>query len=121
MSKRVLIVEDDDDVLALVKMRFEELGYLIESASSLAEAIKLAVNSMYDIYVVDMRLNNLDAMPLLEQISMNQHGENRTIIHTGAEYNEFDLRSLAKYFSSLVPKSHASPERIARIAKDMQN
>lgn len=68
-SPRVLVVEDDIDIQALVKRCLEEEGFEVWAAVTGADALVMADRLEFDIAVVDLRLPDVDGMLLVRQFS----------------------------------------------------
>lgn len=54
MKRRILIVDDYDDLASELKKRFENSGYKVEKTESSAEGIFLESNNDYDIVITDL-------------------------------------------------------------------
>lgn len=59
-SPRILVVDDEDSVLAALRRRFERLGYEVMTASTAADGIRLISNSeiAYDVILTDMSIED---------------------------------------------------------------
>jgi DNA-binding response OmpR family regulator len=53
---RILCVEDNEDTSVLLDMLLTHDGYEVESARNLADTLKLASSSVFDLYLLDHRL-----------------------------------------------------------------
>jgi len=60
---RVLVIDDEDAVVAAVKRRLEREGYDVDSAENAAEGIQKILDrpKPYDIIVTDMSMDNPDS------------------------------------------------------------
>jgi len=65
---KILIVEDDENILSLLKRGFEEEGYVIDSSSDGDEAEYLITTSSYDIIILDWMLPNKSGINILQSI-----------------------------------------------------
>jgi CheY-like chemotaxis protein len=61
ISRYVLVVDDDPDYLALVRMQLESAGHEVTCASSPKEAEELIKQRQPDIAVVDLMMDHPDA------------------------------------------------------------
>lgn len=61
MKKRVLIVEDDQDMMMQMEMYFEANGYEVVKAYSQEEAQKVIESGDFDAAVLDLMLENPDS------------------------------------------------------------
>ncbi len=65
---RILIVDDDADLLQLLSMRLTSAGYEVVSADSAEVAIKSLAMARPQLVITDMRMHGMDGMALFEHI-----------------------------------------------------
>jgi len=65
---KILIVEDDENILSLLKRGFEEEGYIIDSSSDGEEAEYLITTNSYDIIILDWMLPTKSGIEILKSI-----------------------------------------------------
>jgi two-component system, OmpR family, alkaline phosphatase synthesis response regulator PhoP len=64
--KRILVVEDEPDLLELLRLRFKEEGYAIATAMNGLDAVKKARSTMPDLILLDVMLPELDGFAVCE-------------------------------------------------------
>ncbi|MGH7213435.1 MAG: response regulator [Tepidisphaeraceae bacterium] len=67
-QKRVLLVDDDNDILTSMQAAFEPTGALIETANNGNKAVELAEKNDPDLVVLDMMLPGRSGFLVLEKI-----------------------------------------------------
>jgi DNA-binding response OmpR family regulator len=67
-GKRILLVDDDADILISMQAAFEPTGAIVESASNGNKAVELAEKSSPDLVVLDMMLPGRSGFLVLEKI-----------------------------------------------------
>src|SRR5216110_3782811 len=67
-GKRVLLVDDDNDILTSMQAAFEPTGAVIETASNGNKAVELAEKNDPDVVVLDMMLPGRSGFLVLEKI-----------------------------------------------------
>ena len=67
-SPRVLVVEDDESVLVTTRAVLELDGYHVQSATSLADAMRLVDHGVYDAVLTDLRLDGFDGLEILRRL-----------------------------------------------------
>lgn len=67
-GKRILLVDDDQDILASMQAAFEPTGAIIELAANGNKAVELAEKSQPDLVVLDMMLPGRSGFLVLEKI-----------------------------------------------------
>lgn len=68
MMNRLLVVDDDLNILKVLKMRLESEGYQVETASDIAMAKDLAVKNKYDLAILDMKFSGGTGIDLMKSI-----------------------------------------------------
>lgn len=73
MSKiKLLVVDDEHDLLELLVRRLQRKGYEVDSADTAEDALELLKNTDYDVAVYDIRLPKMDGIELLRETKLLQ-------------------------------------------------
>ena len=67
-ARRILIVDDDSDLLQLLSMRLTSAGFEVDTANSAEAAINNLDISRPHLVITDMRMQGMDGMALFEHI-----------------------------------------------------
>ena len=62
---RVLIIEDDPEVVAYLVKGLKENGYIVDHATDGKDGLFLAVSENYDVMVIDRMLPNVDGLTII--------------------------------------------------------
>lgn len=82
---RVLYVDDHEDSAEMLKLVLAESDYEVQSARSVQQALEMASQVSFDLYVVDKRLPDGSGLELLQQF--NEITPNvPCIVYTGDVY-----------------------------------
>ena len=65
---KILLVDDDENLLRLMTIRLQGEGYRVECAEGGKEALKLLNSHSFDAVLSDLRMPGLDGMSLFEEI-----------------------------------------------------
>ena len=65
---RVLVVDDDENILKLIKMRLEMEGYGAVTASNAEAALELARTEMFDVALLDYKLADKNGIALMSDL-----------------------------------------------------
>ncbi len=65
-SGKILVVDDDQNLLELVKMRLESAGYEITTASREEDALDAVKGKAFNLGIVDLQLKHQDGISLME-------------------------------------------------------
>lgn len=71
MRKKVLLVEDDSELLELLRLSFRSAGFSVGTASNGIEALKKVQSLNPDLIVLDMVLPELDGFAVCETLRKN--------------------------------------------------
>lgn len=66
MSKKILIVDDEVDLVNLLRVRFESYGYTVISAFDGGEGVKLALKEKPDLILLDIMMPKMDGYTALK-------------------------------------------------------
>ena len=80
---KILIVDDDEEVLIALERLLESEGYRTATAWSRIDAIALLEKSQFDLLLVDEFLEGRDAEPLVVELRLKQPQVFPLLMHTG--------------------------------------
>jgi DNA-binding response OmpR family regulator len=68
MAKRILVVDDDENILNLEKTILEQKGFDVTSAGGGAEALRLLGTGTYDLVLLDVMMPEVDGFMVCRKI-----------------------------------------------------
>lgn len=68
MSKRLLVVDDEEILLKGLKYSLEQEGYIIDDCTDGLEAYEKAINNTYDLVILDLMLPSMDGLEVCRKI-----------------------------------------------------
>jgi len=66
--EKILVVDDDTNILKVIKMRLEAEGYQVTTAGKAKTALELANDAVFDFALVDLKLNGVNGIELMETL-----------------------------------------------------
>lgn len=75
---KILIIEDDENILSLLKDGFEEENFIVETANNGSDGLYLASMNSYDVIILDWMLPQMSGINILEKI--RNEGINTAVI-----------------------------------------
>lgn len=94
MKKRVLLVDNDPDILELLRMGLEEMGFSVRTTFSGLAALRAIEEDLPDILVTDLVMPNISGEKLLKIVrAVPEWGTLRTIVISGVAAEAPELRS----------------------------
>lgn len=73
-QEHLLVVDDDEGLLQLLKMRLTAMGFCVTPCTTGAEAIEAAKKNLFDLAITDLRLRGEDGLDLTEELLRIQPG-----------------------------------------------
>lgn len=87
--KRILVVDDEQDLCEILKFNLETEGYEVESANSAEEALEMDIAS-FDLLLLDVMMGGMSGFQLAKQLKGNPMTANVPIIFLTARDTEND-------------------------------
>jgi two-component system, OmpR family, alkaline phosphatase synthesis response regulator PhoP len=116
MSKKILIVDDEPDILKIVIFRLKSKGYQTTSAISGEEALSLLAEDKPDLIILDLRLPGINGDEVCRKIKTNQEFCDIPVILLTASTGQ-DLEKLTEEIGAIdfIRKPFDSQEFIDKI------
>ena len=90
-KERILVVEDEQDILELVRYNLSRENYKVFCASSGEEALQIAVSESLDLIVLDLMLPGIDGLEVTRRLKKNPKTQDIFIIMLTAKGSEADI------------------------------
>ena len=87
--KRILVVDDEQDLCEILKFNLETEGYEVETANSAEEALEMDIAS-FDLLLLDVMMGGMSGFQLAKQLKDNPMTANVPIIFRTARDTEND-------------------------------
>ena len=116
MGAKILVVDDEHDVLKMIRIRLEKNGYTVITASSGEECIEKAAEEKPDVILLDVLLPGMSGLEVSRRLKANNVTRDIPIIIvtalTGEDIAAKSKDRGAKYFIS---KPFGMEELLAKI------
>ncbi len=90
-NESILVVDDEEDVLELVRYNLDKSGYQVETASSGEEALAKARRKLPDLVILDLMLPGMDGLEVCKKLKNDAKTEGLPIIVLTAKGEESDI------------------------------
>lgn len=90
-KERILVVEDDDDILQLLKYNLAKEGYRVTGAASGEEALRVLKTSVPDLVLLDLMLPGVDGLEVCRTLKREAQTSQIPIIMLTAKGEEADI------------------------------
>jgi DNA-binding response OmpR family regulator len=91
-SKKILIVDDEEDFLALLRYALEERGFEVASASNAIEAGILISSQLPAVILMDIKMPGINGFQACEALKKNSLTKDVPIIVVSALSDDADIR-----------------------------
>jgi two-component system, OmpR family, phosphate regulon response regulator PhoB len=116
MTHRVLVVDDEPDITALVAYHLARSGYRVSTASSGSEAIKAAMEERPDLVVLDLMLPGMSGYDVLRELRTREETRDTGVVLLTARKEEADrIEGLTRGADDYVVKPFSPQELVLRI------
>ena len=90
-NQKVLVVDDEEDILELLKFNLSREGYQVTCATSGEQALRLVRSENPDLIVLDLMLPGIDGLEVTRRLKNDPDTKNLPIIMLTAKGEEADI------------------------------
>jgi two-component system response regulator GlrR len=119
-SGRILVVDDDNSLLELMRMRLESANYEVTATMKEEEAIEAAKGQVFDLSIVDLRLAQKDGISLMKELHLIVP-DMPVIILTAHGSIETAVEAIKKGAYSYLTKPFEPQEMLLHIERALEN
>jgi len=117
MTHRILVVDDEPDITALVAYHLAKEGYRVATASTGAEALKAAASAPPDLVVLDLMLPGVSGYDVLQELRRHPETRDVGVILLTARKDELDrVKGLSLGADDYVVKPFSPKELVLRVS-----
>ncbi|MGM0369927.1 MAG: response regulator [Bacillota bacterium] len=90
-NKKILIVDDEDIIVDLVRTRLSSLGYSIEYSSNGQSGIELVEEYQPDLMIIDLMMPKINGFEVIRQLKNNRANQQLKIIVLSSKTSDKDI------------------------------
>ncbi len=90
-KERILVVDDEEDILELVRFNLVKEGYHVAGALTGEEALRKARSDSFDLIVLDLMLPGIDGLEVTKKLKSNEKTQHIPIVMLTAKGEEADI------------------------------
>lgn len=115
-GERILVVDDEPDIVALVAYHLAKAGYRISTASNGADALRMARQDRPALIVLDLMLPGMSGMEVLQQLRADESGQDIAVLLLTARREEPDrIKGLSSGADDYLTKPFSPQELVLRV------
>ena len=107
-KKRILIIEDDEEMRSLLKDLFEEEGFETDSVEKGTYAFKKLMTESFALIITDIRMPGFSGLEIIPGLKKFQP-DTPIVVITAFGGEEVHLRTLERGADAYFRKTHPSP------------
>jgi DNA-binding response OmpR family regulator len=116
MSERILVIDDDADVVQFVRLSLAREGYEVVTALDGAAGLRLALETPPDLVLLDILMPDIDGLELLSRLRVNPATTNVPVVLLTARADAHDrVRGLELGADDYITKPFDIEELVARV------
>ncbi|HEX9916273.1 MAG TPA: response regulator transcription factor [candidate division Zixibacteria bacterium] len=116
MSKQILVIEDDKDIVQLLKHYLEKEGFVVKEAADGFSGLEKTKSNKFDLIILDIMLPEMDGLEVCKELRSDPKTASIPIIMLTAKTEETDkIVGLELGADDYVTKPFSPKELIARI------
>ncbi|MDD5071873.1 MAG: response regulator [Patescibacteria group bacterium] len=113
--KKILIIEDEDALSEIYKMKFEQEGYRVFSASDGEEGIAAAKKAKPDLILLDLVLPKMDGYEVLKKLRKEEReGKSKVYILSNLGQNGEIKKGFANGADGYMVKANLTPSQLVK-------
>ncbi|MFA5359603.1 MAG: response regulator [Patescibacteria group bacterium] len=121
-SAKILLIEDEEAIINMYKLRFDKEGFQIEIARNGAWGLKLARQKKFDIILLDMVMPAMNGYEAIKALKSDDNTKNVPIIILSNSAQDGDIKKAKKLgANSYLLKSMITPAKLVEEVKRYLN
>lgn len=122
-KKNIMVVDDEENIVELVKAILEDEGYGVSTASDGKECLDKLKTAKPQLIILDMMMPGMSGREVCEKIRANPKTKNlRVVFLTVAKFSEAGKGILEKMnVSDYITKPFENKDLVARVKKALSN
>lgn len=118
MSAKIAIIEDDQAISQMYRIKFEAEGYTVETAENGKLGLELAEKMKPDIVLLDLMMPEMTGDEMLTRMRKTDWGKNiKVVILTNMGEQEIPQAIKTLDVSAFIVKADMTPRQVAELVK----
>lgn len=119
MAVKIAIIEDDQAISQMYRIKFEAEGYEVETAENGKLGLELCESMRPDIILLDLMMPTMTGDEMLEKLRATEHGKSvKVVILTNMGEQEVPEKVKELGVDEVVLKADMTPRQVAELVKN---
>ncbi len=118
MATKIAIIEDDQAISQMYRIKFEAEGYEVETADNGKLGLQLCETMRPDIILLDLMMPEMTGDEMLEKLRMTAYGKDTKVViltNMGEQEVPQNVRDLG--VTDIILKADMTPRQVAELVK----
>ena len=121
-SAKILLIEDEEAIVNMYKLRFQKSGFIIEAARNGAWGLKLAKQKKFDVIILDMVMPAMNGFEALKSLKADASTKDVPVIILSNSAQDKDIAKAKELgAAACLLKSAITPARLVEEVKKIIN
>ena len=117
MPKKILIIEDEENLVKLLSVNLKTRGFSVVAASDGEEGLEMAFAEMPDAVILDVRLPSIDGWEICQRLKNNEKTKHIPVIFLTAASQKKDAEKASEVGGDLYLTKPFDPLELADIVE----
>jgi len=115
-KKKVLVIDDENDILLIIKSALHEEGYDVATANNGYDGLALAEDASPDLIILDIMMPEMDGFEVLQQLKENEKtAQIPVVILTGLSSKDKIREALNKGIDYYIVKPFEYQDLVSKV------
>lgn len=98
MSKRILVVDDDQKILQVIKIMLQHEGFEVTAVSESPQGLELALEEDFDLVILDVMMPQMDGYEFFDRLRQDERTRDLPVLLLTAKGKYDIIRDRSRYF-----------------------
>lgn len=118
--KKITVVEDDDTISMMYKLKLESAGFSVSTAADGQEGLEVIKETAPDLILLDLRMPVMSGDKMLEKLRATDWGSDiRVIILTNISRDEAPANLRLLHVDRYIVKAHHTPAQVLEVVHEI--
>lgn len=119
-NKSILLIEDDEAIREMYRLKFTYYGVVIHTAEDGVEALKIARRIKPDILLLDIKIPTIGGEDVLEELQKLPWAKNmKVIILSNINEKEAPAKLRELHYDRYMVKAHFTPSKVVKAVEEL--
>jgi len=119
MTRKILIADDDTDMLELLGAMLESEGYTVVKAENGQEAVEMARKELPALVMLDIHMPKMDGLTACKEIKSDQVTRNVPVVMLTVEGSMHEIQQAISYGAKTYITKPSSKDEILKVVKSI--